>query len=67
MLSCGQVLRPLGPKCLTKVKATRAFGTRFDCPGFNGRVLLAPGVLTDLCAQFSYSPRLSSLRVPAFN
>ena len=51
---------------LLKVKSVRAFGSRFDCPGFNGRVLLPSGALTDLCAQFSFSPRLSSLRVPAF-
>ena len=52
---------------LLKVKSVRAFGSRFDCPGFNGRVLLPSGALTDVCAQFSFSPRFSSLPVPACN
>ena len=50
---------------LPKVKSVRALGARFDCPGFNGRVLLPSGALTDLCAQFSFSPRLSPVRAGA--
>ena len=60
-LGCG----PLAQR-LTKVKSVRAFGARFDCPDFNGRVLLSSIALADLCAQFSYSPRLSSSRLPEF-
>ena len=52
---------------LTKVKSVRIFGARFDCPGFNGRVCLSIPALQDLSTQFAFSPRGSSLRVPAFN
>ena len=50
---------------LAKVKSVRAFGARFDCPCFNGRVQFHLRALQDLPAQFAYSPRLLSL--PAFN
>ena len=52
---------------LSQVRSVRTFGACFDCPGFNGRVLLSSVALQDLSAQFAFSPRLSSLRVPAFN
>ena len=52
---------------LTKVKSVRTFGAQFDCPGFNGRVCLSNRALQDLATQFAFSPRQSSLRVPAFN
>ena len=54
-------------RCLFTVKSVRTFGARFDCPGFNGRVHLRLEALQDLSAQFAFSPRLSSMRVPAFN
>ena len=52
---------------MARVRSVRALGSRFDCPGFNGRVLFESQVLQNLSAQFAYAPRLSSLRVPAFN
>ena len=65
MLSYGQALWSLGPSVCPR--SSRAFGARFDCPGFNGRVHLHFDALQDLSAQFAFSPRLSSMRVPAFN
>ena len=67
MLSSRQVLRCLGPGTCPQVRSVRTFGACFDCPGFNGRVLLSSVALQDLSAQFAFSPRLSSLAVPAFN
>ena len=52
---------------LAKVKSVRAIGARFDCPGFNGRACLLLSALQDWSSQFAFSPRLSSLRVPALN
>lgn len=53
---------------LAKVKSVRAIGASFDCPGFNGRAcLLILSALQDWSSQFGFSPRLSSLRVPALN
>ena len=52
---------------LSQVRSVRTLGACFDCPGFNGRVLLPSAALQDLSAQFAFSPRLSSMRVPAFN
>ena len=52
---------------LLKVKSVRALGARFDCPGFDGRVLSGNGALQALASQFAFCSRLSALRVPALN
>ena len=52
---------------MLKVRSVRALGARFDCPGFNGRVLSGIDALQALASQFAFCSRLSSLRVPALN
>jgi hypothetical protein len=50
-----------------KVKSVRALGARFGSSGFYGHVCLCDSALQNLANQFAFSPRLSSLRVPALD